>query len=306
MVEVVIRTPFDYLAQGILDGLLPEMGTVDTELEVLAEAQSVDVAFEPDPARVEAGRRRGTIGRMAGQGPCMFEPFSSTPPLDAVRACVRKQYTLDHMRVRASAPVAAARPPFPRLWVLSPGEPRQVLTQYGLQPMSDWPAGFWEGPPAAPLHVVVLRSLPHVRDTLLLRLMGRGVTLREAVQDLHALPDDAWERQVSLPLLVAFDIEKPQDWVEAEEMNSLRELKATYAEWEKRVKDEGRSEGRSEGLLEGLLEGRRQMLRAQLGERFGPLPADVIARIEDADSEQLDRWIRRVLSAQSLEDVLAS
>lgn len=34
--EVVIRPPFAYLAQGILDGVLPEMGKVDTELEVLA------------------------------------------------------------------------------------------------------------------------------------------------------------------------------------------------------------------------------------------------------------------------------
>jgi hypothetical protein len=154
--------------------------------------------------------------------------------------------------------------------------------------MTGWPAGFWEGPPAAPLHVVVLRSLPRVRETLLLRLMGRGATLQEAVRDLRALPDDAWERQVSMPLLVAFRFEVPQDSLEAEDMYTLQEIKALYADWERQVQEKAR----------------REVLLDLLGERFGPLPAEASARIQDASLDVLDRWIRRVVRAPTLAEVL--
>lgn len=37
--------------------------------------------------------------------------------------------------------------------------------------------------------------------------MGARRVLREALQDLMALPEDAWERSVALPLLVHFGYE---------------------------------------------------------------------------------------------------
>jgi hypothetical protein len=78
-------------------------------------------------------------------------------------------------------------------------------------------------------------------------------------------------------------------------------------------KKEGRKEGRKEGLKEGLKEGRKEgielgyraVLRAQLEQRFGELPADALARLEEADADTLDVWARRVLTAGSLADVFA-
>ena len=290
MNEDVILTPFDYFSKGILGRVLPRVGVIETEMEVLGNAQSVDVSFEPDPARAAEARKLGILGRMAAAGRGMFEPFSKTPPLVEVRACVRKQYTLDHMRTRKATHDGQRPGPFPRLWVITPGEPRTVLDQYWMRPMAGWPPGFWEGPPAAPLSVVVLRLLPRIRETLLLRLMGRGVTLQYAVDDLHALSKEAWERQVSMPLLVAFRVGIPHDSLEVEEMNTLQQIEAIYADWEQQLKAQTR----------------REVLREQLGERFGPLPAAAVERIEHAGGEELDRWIRRVLRAQTLDDVLAS
>jgi hypothetical protein len=39
--------------------------------------------------------------------------------------------------------------------------------------------------------------------------------------------------------------------------------------------------------------------------RFGELSAAVVARIESADAEMLDRFTERVFSARSAEDVVA-
>jgi hypothetical protein len=55
----------------------------------------------------------------------------------------------------------------------------------------------------------------------------------------------------------------------------------------------------------GKAEGKAELLLALLGERFGP-PSDVTrARIASATSEQLDAWAKRILTAATLDDVLA-
>jgi len=58
-------------------------------------------------------------------------------------------------------------------------------------------------------------------------------------------------------------------------------------------------------LAEGHERGERAMLRKLLQRRFGPLPAAVIARIEQAPSPQLESWAERLLDARSLDEALA-
>jgi predicted transposase/invertase (TIGR01784 family) len=66
-----------------------------------------------------------------------------------------------------------------------------------------------------------------------------------------------------------------------------------------------RQEGRKRGLQEGRRKGRREALQNLLGARFGALPDPVLARLKSAKLEQLDRWLERILTARTLDDVLA-
>jgi predicted transposase YdaD len=72
-----------------------------------------------------------------------------------------------------------------------------------------------------------------------------------------------------------------------------------------RGRDEGRREGRDEGRREGRAEGQRGMLLDLLAARFGVLPDAVAARVQAAPLTDLARWAKRLLSAATLEDVLA-
>ena len=58
------------------------------------------------------------------------------------------------------------------------------------------------------------------------------------------------------------------------------------------LRDEGRAEGRAEALLKLI----------QL--KFGAVPDDVAQAIQTASVDQLDRWIERVLSAESCAEIL--
>jgi flagellar biosynthesis/type III secretory pathway protein FliH len=70
-------------------------------------------------------------------------------------------------------------------------------------------------------------------------------------------------------------------------------------------REEGRQEGHEEGHEEGLQRGEARILTAQLRLRFGDLPADIHQRIEAADADTLLRWSERVLTAATLDEILA-
>lgn len=76
----------------------------------------------------------------------------------------------------------------------------------------------------------------------------------------------------------------------------------TVADW---LRDEGRNEGRREGRKEGLDEGKRQSLLRLLRARFGDVPEATVARVHAASAAQLDTWLDRILTAATLDDVLA-
>ena len=60
---------------------------------------------------------------------------------------------------------------------------------------------------------------------------------------------------------------------------------------------------RQEGRSEARAETSRAILRMQLEERFGPVSAEASERIEQAELEQVDRWLERLVVASSLDEV---
>jgi hypothetical protein len=69
--------------------------------------------------------------------------------------------------------------------------------------------------------------------------------------------------------------------------------------------DRGFARGFARGFEMGKVEGKREVLLRQLALRFGTLPESVKARVDGAGSEDLERWVVRILDAVSLDDVFA-
>jgi hypothetical protein len=65
--------------------------------------------------------------------------------------------------------------------------------------------------------------------------------------------------------------------------------------------EKGREEGRQEGEHTALVSTLAQLIRL----RFRALPPEVTPRIEAASKAELQRWIERILTAETLDDLLA-
>ena len=73
--------------------------------------------------------------------------------------------------------------------------------------------------------------------------------------------------------------------------------------WTKEWWEQGLQKGREEGKEEGLYLGELQTLQRLLTKRFGPLPEAVQVRLSTASREEIERWLDRVLDAQTLDEV---
>lgn len=66
---------------------------------------------------------------------------------------------------------------------------------------------------------------------------------------------------------------------------------------------QGIQQGIHQGLEQGIQQGEYRALIRLLTRRFQTLPADVLARIEAAQPEQLEQWLDNTLDATTLDDV---
>ena len=72
------------------------------------------------------------------------------------------------------------------------------------------------------------------------------------------------------------------------------------------IAEELHQQGLQQGLQQGRQQGRAETLLKQITLKFGAPSAEHAAPIiEAATSEQLDRYLERILSAESIEELLA-
>jgi hypothetical protein len=284
------RMPYDQAAKRLLSGALAAAGEVVIQREVRGEPQWVDVVFEP---RTGAPLLPGLLGRIV-QCACLLELFHDPPGLEPIRDCLAKQLLL-HRERRSGR---AADPILP-LWIVSAGRPDGALRGFGVRRRPGWPRGVYAAAEAFGCNIVVVSELPVGIETLPIRLMGAGRTLRRAVADLRALAPDSWEAHIGHAALrvLAFSGVVPTD---PSEEAIIMEIEETHAEWLRRVRDEARVEFRAEGALSLLLRLFERKLarqlatdeRTQLTDRLARLGADRLGDVLlELDPDRLTAWL---------------
>ena len=130
----------------------------------------------------------------------------------------------------------------------------------------------------------------------------RAVVLGEILSKLRAMTGE--EQESALAELAAFSLILKLEELLTQKLKEIPMLTIDLRESAviRPLIEEAEQHGRQEGRLEGRQEGRQDQLVDLLTEKFGPLPSSVIERVHSASAEQVNRWARRVLRANTLEE----
>jgi hypothetical protein len=299
-----MRNRFDQLAKQIGKATLEASGLTVVHAEITPEPLHADLLHEPDPAKATERKRLGLLGRLVSL-PCLLEPYSDAPSAEEFRACLTKhlawwQQRARHQRTNGKQPGTLGprrKPVDPFLWILCGGAPSSILTKLTLKATSEWPAGVYLfGDDVLRVGFVIASELPRERTTLLVRLMAAGPALPHAIEDLHALPPDAYERSAAQrPLLHFHHAVAQQPTRTPDEQEFLNTMLKTWEE----TFAEGETKGRIENAAEYILD----VLHA----RGIAVPTTARKRIlAQKDPKQLKLWLKKAAVATSIDDLFTS
>ncbi len=284
--SAAMHTRFDQAMKQLVRACLEQDGTFTPEVEVSPDPQAADGYFVPKLQR-NSPVMRTFLGRMTHKA-CGFEFFSCTPDAQELGECVRKLMNLRHQLFTKDKTAV-----LPIQWIISSGFPKNAFGAYGARRARGWPRGVYRLAPGFATYIVVVSELPEERSTLLLRLMGRGRTLRRAIAELKTLSEDEFERCMALPILVKFRIaasREPVSPADQEYVMDTQEIMDMF---------------KQQAVLQGKLEGKRDDVFLLLRRRFGEIPEAVLVRVNAADLTTASRYFERAFDAASPEEVVA-
>ncbi len=286
------KNPFDQFSKQLLEEVLAPYGTVEISLEVAGESQFVDVFFEPSTNQAITPQALGLLGRIA-QTPCLLEPFRNQPSAFEIRSCLQKLYHVHgtYLRKAKREKESIAEGDLPLLWIFASSASDALLNGFGAFSSEDWGSGVYFLPPSSQAAIVAINQLPRNEETLFLRLLGKGQTQKQAVDEVIAIDAREPKRAVILRLLSNWKISiEITGQVEAEE-ELMMALTQAYLEWEQQTEQRGEQTGEI-----------RLILR-QLSRRMGTLPANVEAQIQALALPQLEAFGEALLDFSEVEDV---
>jgi hypothetical protein len=232
----------------------------------------------------------GLLGRVTEKA-CTLELFHNTPEGEDLAACLIKHGNFRHFLSLRSAP-----PAVPVQWVISSGRPDGGIAGLCFHPDGSWPGGVYRGPTLLWTWLIVVSELPTERSTLFLRLLGAGRVLRQAIAELKALPEDAPERSLALPVLLRLRLDVPADPAArtSDDQEFFMDTQDIVEKW------------RNEAIQEGVDFGLAATVIEFYEDRLGTMPAELRSAVEAThDKRTLRTWIKLAATA-SAPDIAAA
>jgi len=264
----------DQFAKECLACLLETKGQVSISYEIPKQAFQVDVVFTPTSPLNEF-HALGLLGQMANTT-VLLEPFWNPPNNRNLRTCVLKLFLVHNelYNKARSEKISVVEDTLPRLWILATSLSADLLEGFNFAVKSPpWPSGVYFLGDSLKTAVVVINQLPRNHETLWLRLLGRGTTLTQAIQDLMALPSDHLYRSQLVELFSTFHLHLGlKKNLTTTEQELIMQLSPIYQQW--------RAETLQQGVQQGRLEGQRSIITQLLTSRFGVLDEVLLQIVE--------------------------
>ncbi|EDN68599.1 conserved hypothetical protein [Beggiatoa sp. PS] len=221
-----------------------------------------------------------------------------------VRQCMLKLFALQSelkrqaKRKKSSVPESA----LPRLWILSTSASELWLNFFEAKTdVRHWNKGIYFLPKWTKTAIIVIDQLPTTSNTLWLRMLGKGQTQRQAIDEITALPRKDALRQRLLELLFIWHIDvETQVKLTKDDKELLMNLTPAHQKY----KDEILRQGIQKGQEEGLKKGQKVFVRNWLRAKFGKLDR-TLSKVVDPLVQLSPEESSRLLMRLSREELLA-
>jgi Domain of unknown function (DUF4351) len=271
------KNPFDSFSKQLLEEVLSPYGAVEVSREVPGESQFIDVYFEPSSQTAIAPTELGLLGRIA-MTPCLLEPFRNQPSSSEVRSCLLKLYQAhgDKQRKAKREKASLQEHDLAHLWILASSASETLLNGFGFSANNDWPSGVYVLHPSLRTAIIAINQLPRTEETLFLRLLGKGQTQKQAVDEVIGFDTRDLRRSAILRLLSNWKISLEITGETEAEAELMMVLSQAYLEWEQQTEQRGEQTGEA-----------RLVLR-QLTRRIGDVSPEVRMQVQALSLAQLE------------------
>ena len=191
----------------------------------------------------------------------------------------------------------------PRLWIITTSCSDNVLNEIPVYRDEAWPDGIYFSGKILLARIVAIDRLPRTKETLWLRILGKGLTQKQAVDEVMALPKENSKRSVILKLLYTWKISmEVNNEIEFEERELIMNLSQAYLDWEQATVERGKEIGKEIGKSQE----RRQLLESLLLARFGQVDSVLDTIVEPILNLPMTEYTSLLLQLPSLsrEDLL--
>ena len=286
------KNPFDSFSKQFLEELLSPYRAVEVSREVPGESQFIDVYFEPSCPTPKAATELGLLGRVA-QTPCLLEPFRNQPTPSEVRSCILKLYQVhgEYQRKARREKESIQENNLPHLWILATSASETLLNGFGFSASNDWDTGVYFLHPSLRTAIIAINQLPRTEETLFLRLLGKGQTQKQAVDEVIGIDAEDLRRSAILRLLAAWKISLEITGESAAEEELMMVLSQAYLEWEQQTEKRGRHEGEQALILR------------QLSRRIGDVTPALRSQVQALNFAQLESLGEALLDFTALSDL---
>jgi Domain of unknown function (DUF4351) len=319
------KDPHDNFIKQLLPAVLQKLFDSQTSVPVqLPEKLVIDVLCKaiPQDKLIEVEPLLGLLGRLMAIHPTIIvEHYSGYLDLEDINSCVLRSFMYWEMqksqvsssdKIRVTKDSALNQTPLhpdqPFTWILAARCGSNSLRRWTASPALEFGDGvYWLGSPGLSMGVVEIESLPVSFDTVLLRMMGKATTAREAFEAVFRLDPGLDLRNDIIDVAIKHCIYLQQcesDLLTKEAsdfMVYIQDVEQAYESWVMAR----RAEGRLEGRLEGKLEGEVALVIKLLTRKVGGLSPDLVARVGLLSLERVEELGVALLDFDSVDDLVS-
>ena len=206
------------------------------------------------------------------------------------------------------------------LWILTPTLSDRILNSFKAQKDKNWEDGIYFLPSALSTRIIVIHRLPVNRETLWLRMLGKGKVQENAIGELNALPknnpyrDGVLELVSNLFTMLQLNKKKRQQLTK-DDQELIMKLSPIYTARLDEARQEGIRQGVQQGIQQGVQQGIQQgvqqgvqqeatlLVIRLLKRKVGELSPSLEAKIMGLPINTLEDLSEALLDFNSIDDL---